>query len=244
MAYFVGYFDESGKLGDKDVVSVAGFLADEYGWKKLATKWTSLLNRYHLTCFHCAEALRFKRPLSRKTPALGIEQRSKVLLQFINIIKDSVDYGIGFAVDARAFRSLTDKQQDKLGDPQFVAFRLILGALADHVHDDDTISIVLDDDDKPSVNCYKIFRTVRGENRRIKRKIISIGFGDDFYFPQIQAADLFAGLLRGAAEQEFMGKTFPFDSTFKSLLEQADPVARFEGEAYFYNKSDLVELAG
>ena len=52
MAVLHGFFDESGKYHQHDVVTFSGFLATYKQWTKLQEKWENALRRHSLDYFH------------------------------------------------------------------------------------------------------------------------------------------------------------------------------------------------
>lgn len=242
MAYVVGYFDESGKFKDHDIICFAGFLADPYAWERFTAEWSRWLRHHGLRVFKSAKALRFASPLSPTFEAKGIEARTTAINKYIDEIQEHLEFGVACAVDARAFRALPEKDRKRLGDPQHVAFRCVIGEIGAHLDANDTVSLTCDDEEKYSVECYKIYTGIRKEDHRIRRRFISVGFGDDFHFPQLQAADLFAGLLRRAGEARFLKKSFPMQPLFDGLLN-TPATSRLKVRAHFYAADELRELA-
>jgi hypothetical protein len=241
MAYLVAYFDESGKFRDHDLISFAGFMADPYAWEHFNAQWRALLRQHGLAALHAVKALRFAGPLSTKMPAKGLDARLRVLDRFISAIQLHVEFGVACVVDASAFRSLDDRRRRTLKDPQYVAFRCVLGEMGAHVSNDDAVSLMCDDEEHYSVECYKIFTGIRKADHRVRRHFISIGFGDDYHFPQLQAADLFARLLRLDAERKFAGKANHFQAVFDNLMTQK-PTSKLQIIGKFCDGSVLREL--
>jgi hypothetical protein len=242
MAYLVGNFDESGK-SDKDIVTFAGFLADPYAWEYFNNAWRGLLRGHGLRVFKSEKALRFASPFAPKLAAKGVESRVSAIQKYTSVIHQHVQFGVACAVDAKAFRTLGREHQKRLGDPHYVAFRYVIGAIRDYLGTDDTVRLLCDDEHRYSVECYKIYTGIRQQDNRIRRQFSSIGFGDDYHFPELQSADLFAGLLRKEAEAEFLGISFPLHAVFDDLL--APPSAsRLSVTADFYGADELAKLAG
>jgi hypothetical protein len=242
MAYWVAHFDESGKFKDHDIISFAGFLADEQAWGNFSAEWNRLLRLHGLDYLHSVKAFHFAGPLSSKFPARGVDARRLVLNKYVAVIKKHVEFGVACAVDAAAFRSLTTEQQRKLRNPHYAAFLCVIGELKDYVQDDDKISLMCDDEQQYSVECYKLFTSIRKQDREMRHKFISIGFGDDRHFPQIQAADLFAGLLRHEAEMRFLGKAYQFRDVFGELMRTGEATPQISIKGYFYRADELRKL--
>ena len=242
MAYLVAHFDESGKFHDKDITTFAGFMADPYAWERFHAAWKSLLSYYGMTVFKSAKAFRFTRPLGSKIAAVGIDARIEALRRFVAVIQEHIYFGTSWAIDARAFRALDKSRRDRLCDPHHSAFRFVLGTLKDELSRDDQASLICDDEEKYSVECYKIYTRIRSGDHGIRRAFISIGFADDYHFPQLQAADLFAGLSRLEAERRFLNQTHVIQPVFDHLLKPS-PHSRLRAAGYFCGEAELLELS-
>lgn len=242
VAYLVAHFDESGKFHDKDITTFAGFMADPYAWEHFNAAWSSLLRYFGMPVFKSAKAFRFASPLGSKVAATGVDARIEALHKFVAVIQEHIGFGTSWAIDARAFRGLEESRKAKLRDPHHAAFRFVLGTLKDELSGDDRISLICDDEQKYSVECYKIYTGIRSEDHGIRRGFISIGFGDDYHFPQLQAADLFAGLSRLEAEREFLGRQHPIQPVFDGILAPS-PRSLLRATGYFCGESKLRELS-
>ena len=244
MAFFNGYFDESGKFRDHTVISFAGFIAAPEQWGHLQDDWEYLLRRNGVKSFHLAEVLKFNRPLSLKRPSMGIQERTEVINEFVRAIKKHVEHGVAISVDVSGFKDLKSHQQEKLRDPHYVAFVLAMMELAEHIRPlDDEIALACDDEEQFSVECYKHYTRIRKDNAEMRRKFICISFADDDYFPQLQAADLYAGISRLEAKKEFLGEEHAFGgvvSEFK-LHDPSDRMGSITGR--FMDSKQLADFA-
>ena len=100
-------FDESGKFKDHKVVSigcVGGYVERFDG--DFSQEWNTLLNFYGLKLLSAKDALNHKRPLSKKKPCLGVDERSEALRAFISCVRKHLQIIVGLATDADAFKKL------------------------------------------------------------------------------------------------------------------------------------------
>lgn len=245
MAFLLGYFDESGKFRDHDVVTFCGFAADLDGWQRFQDEWEYLLRHNGLTTFHTKDLLNHRRNLSKRVSAVGLEARTDVINQFVRAIKKTLEVGIASSVDARAFRELNSTEQELLRHPHYLAFRLALLDLYEYINGraNDQMAITCDDEEMYSTEVYKIFTRLRTEEPKMRERFISISFADDRFFPQLQAADLFASIARQRAAHEFHGVPFEYEEISREFMLKTpeDRIRRIRG--HFLNKDNLQKLA-
>src|ERR1700730_4216854 len=88
MAVLIGYFDESGKFKDHEIVAFCGLIATFDYWDRFNQEWQYLLRHYGLKSLHMKSGvLNFKRSLSPKKAVMGREARFQALEQFVRTIK-------------------------------------------------------------------------------------------------------------------------------------------------------------
>lgn len=240
MIFFTGYFDESGKVHHERqrVVTLGGFVARADQWRELHFKWSDLLYKNGLTELKCTNALRFRRPLSRKVSAIGEEARIEALLPFIQCARSLTDFGIVSAVDAEAFRRLDAGAKRKLkGDPYYMAFVSVMANIEkvirdkyprDHVE----AGIIFDYDNESSPECLKMFAQLCTNFKPIRNRFASIGFGNSEHFAQLQVADLLAGVYRIEAEHRFFGSPCPLHALYEAFNVDAANVASVVGHLW------------
>jgi hypothetical protein len=226
MAFLLCYFDESGKFHDKDISTFCGFVARGDGWGRCYDHWTELLFKAGLTELKATKVLRYRTPLSSKKPALGIEARTAVLAPFMKLIRQYASFGIGISIDCAAFRSLPEADRNILEDPHLWAFRYALLVIAkcarQRFPNETNIKIALncDDEEANSVKCLKLYTNLRMRYPEIKRDYISIGFGDDKSFFQLQAADMLASLVRQEVELQVNQRPFDMRPMYQAACEE------------------------
>jgi hypothetical protein len=220
-----GYFDESGKFKDHKVIAFCGLLSPVNDWYALQVEWDSLLRRYGISSLHMSGGvLNFKRGLSKKRPALGKEERIKVIRQFILAIKKNIEVGIAPAVDVQGYNSLPSHFKNEIGgeDPYYWAFSCAMAGVLEHLNavPGSKTTIACDDEEKYFIQCYKLLAKFKLREPILRDKFISMCAGDDREFPQLQAADLLAYITRSEAEYRFLNKPYEFRELYQELAIQ------------------------
>jgi len=72
---------------------------------------------------------------------------------------------------------------------------------------------------------------------------VSFCIADDSYFPQLQAADVFAALCRAEAESHLLGRDYDFPELFAELTKR-DQYGRLRFATLFCDESTLGPPAG
>lgn len=221
----LGYFDESGKFADHSIVAFCGLMNTVERWETFKPEWRYCLRHHGITSLHMSKgALNFKRQFSAKRPALGREDRIKVLSTFIVAIKQHVELGVVADMDVRAYKNLKSHIQQKVGDPYFVSFKTALIKTLDYVKPtpDSILSVMCDDEEQYAPLCYKLFNKVRREYPALRKLLSSICFGDDELILPLQAADLLAYIVRSESARKFHGVHSECDELYAKLLSVDD----------------------
>ena len=109
--------------------------------------------------------------------------------------------------------------------------------LKDYVAQTDSqTAVICDDEDRYSIECYKLFSKLRRNDQSVRKRIISFGFGDDEYFVQLQAADLFAYVSRAEAARVYKSIHSEGRCDLYAELTRSDPATRLKVTGYFWNK--------
>jgi hypothetical protein len=80
-------------------------------------------------------------------------------------------------------------------NPVFLGFHHLLMDSLDKIDRVDTISsvsIIVDDDEKYSIECYRLLQQLRVTFPRIRNRIVAMAFGNDKAYPGLQMADMMA----------------------------------------------------
>jgi len=212
MASLYGYFDESGKSHDHDVVVFSGFVATHDAWEDLSDEWRRLLLQSNLSELH------FKQQ----------KHRTSLLKKFIRAIKLHIEFGISVAVKVSAFEALPEEIKIGIGgpkrDPHYLAFKMVLFAIVRKMirEPGSTINFVCDEDEGTTMFCYHSYKLIKRQFKDMREQLVSFSVADDKHFPQLQASDLMAALTRLKAESALLNKEDPALGLFDYLALQEE----------------------
>ena len=219
MAHLYAYFDESGKQADHPIVAFSGLVAGFERTRVFQKKWAQLLRSNHVEEFHAVDALRHSKPYGSMKTATA-DERARDILPFIREITEGLELGISFAVDVKAYQSPTlEFLHQAFGtDPHYFGFFVAINALLtdDEIPRHLTIGLILHDEEKKAIECYRLLKKMKRSNKHVKERITSICFSDDTS-PAVQASDLFAYFTRAEAERRFAGKEYPYGALFSEF---------------------------
>jgi hypothetical protein len=232
MAYFTGYFDESGKFQQHEIVSFCGFL--DSNWADFEDNWNYLLRKHRIPYLHLS-----KRVLKATTKEL------RMYGEFIQTIKRYVEHGFAYAVDVTAFNSLHRAiKRFAKDDPHYWAFHGVLRDVIKYASalPNPSVAVVCDDEPSKACQCYTMFDRMRQdvkqpENRRVLK---SIAFADDEFYPQLQAADLFSWVSRAEAMYRFRKATFPLRDLYREFVIADETKIQFTSP--FWDAEHLKEV--
>lgn len=205
MVLQAGYFDDSGSNIDSRYYVLAGFLATVDQWKVVAGKWAGALDREGLRYFKMSEAMALKGQFSRGWNA---SLRDRLILELVDIVSEVNPWRIECFLDRRLFDTFVKGILDSavFSGPYFVRFYQIVLSVA---HNAERIGWSRDCDfifDEQG----KIGDIARSKWEWMKQNIDGIQeaanvapylgsppiFRNDIAFRPLQAADMFAWLVR------------------------------------------------
>jgi len=226
------FFDESGKFKDHDVVSFGGVASpSEHFNQGFRKDWAQCLGAIGLETLTMKEALNWNRPLSTKTPAIGVESRIAALMPFIDGIRKNLMVITALAIDARAYAALPSHYHQTMSEnPCFTAFARSLLAVLEVTDTEDKISLICDDEEEAAWPKYQLYRRVKLLYPDAHEKLRAITFADDKWSFGLQAADLVVSLMRQEAAKRFFGTEYEYGSLFQALNSTAP---KKEGDAFW-----------
>ena len=223
MLTLMAYFDESGKFADHSVVAFGGVIGEASHMKPFFEEWHKCLFQSGLSVLTMKEALRHDRPLSKKTPALGLQARTEILIPFIRCIRKHLLAITGIAFDTKAFKELPSHYHQILGnDPFFSAFLRMLIEIVEMARDEDKFMLVCDDEEAMALPMYKLYRRVKVVHLKSREVLRSICFGDDEYMHALQAADCVSSIIRREADKRFFQTPYDYEPLFAEMTRQPD----------------------
>jgi hypothetical protein len=141
--------------------------------------------------------------------------------------------------------SVAHKQLSK--NPQYAAFTRVVIELMGHLHPEDTISVICDDEEETALTIYQLYRKIKLTYPEARRKLVSLSLADDKVFVQLQAADMIASLTRLEARRKFLQERFDYTllterlDTRLKVRTQADVMTGFYGKEQLSNLSSEFE---
>lgn len=103
---FETYCDEAGGA-DHGFIAVCGWLASVERWKAFELDWRALLDKYSLPYFHMADIAHFRGPYEKWYGARP--EREEFLVQAVDIIRQTVEFGFLSVVWYDAFRKVNER---------------------------------------------------------------------------------------------------------------------------------------
>jgi hypothetical protein len=236
MAFFQGYFDESGKHQAQKVVSFCGFLSSSQHWGEFEEEWNYQLRRNKLTHLHIS-----------KDDLGASKERIKMYRPFIHVIKKTIEHGFAMAIDVSAFQSWHKvMRKEYRDDPHFVVFQVVLRDVIKYASrlPEPSVSLVCDDEPSKACECYKMYDVMRQnikqpENRRVLK---SITFADAKFYTQLQAADLLSWVSRAESLYRFFGEEYSLRELYSEfIMASADFKTKFTSGFWDADRMKKVE---
>ncbi|MBU6479065.1 MAG: DUF3800 domain-containing protein [Nitrospirae bacterium] len=235
---YIAFFDESGNPSDKEVVTLAGFVAPAKKWEKFESSWKRILRRHKVPFFHLTDYNRRKPPYDNWSE----DNRISFTSDLAAITKNAIILGSAHSVVVKDWNEVVVPffATKKLKRRSWYVF-LQQGVLEDIVKyvklpRGEQISCVFDrnhDMDSRAIEHYNELIKHRGWGEIFK----DISFEDKTRFVPLQAADMLAGLARQRVEEKVVQGSF--DQEGKLL---ANLCANSQITLARYSKERLIEL--
>jgi len=195
MGVFQAYFDESGKLADKNLVVFAGCVASVADWQSFSERWPGTLGpvRY----IHMKEAMRLEGEFKHITDG----DRDDLLVAAAELAVQRYAFSFHVPVVSAKFRALPDKLQQRLKDPVYCGFEGLLRNLANSAANiqvqsgreySHSFQLYADSSEQYSVQILKLYHRLRMMYQDMRERFQSITFAEDEHFPPLQVADMIA----------------------------------------------------
>lgn len=229
MAALFGFFDESGKHHEHDIVVFSGFLATWNAWEILSEEWRRLLRQHNLDAIH------FKND----------RERASLMKSCIRAIKVNVEFGVTVAVKVDAFNALPEQlKQDAGKNANYFAFRCAVFAMTSHIRsvEGNHIHLICDEDQEAVPEFYQWYKKVKIDLPHMQRCLASVCFGNDLFLPQLQAADVFAGINRQEARSRLIG-TEPNSPDYFNKLTTPEVDSKLKFRDLFIDDDRLAPFA-
>jgi hypothetical protein len=192
------FFDDSGSERDPSsrFPCLAGYLAHETYWYTFLESWRNLLLQHAMNGLHMRTFIRLA-----QERGWGTVTRHKVILQFVQAVKEARLIGFGVGVDANVWRSLPRAQRSSFGNAQEFCFQRIVRRVTDRLersNEREPIQLYFDRDMEYARPRISQFDSILKFDRAAAARIAAISFADTKWFLPLQAADLLAWETRKA----------------------------------------------
>jgi Protein of unknown function (DUF3800) len=197
-----GYFDDSGTHEGKNAdcaCVLAGFISTVDKWKIFSTAWASKLDEYPgLAYFRMSEAMSLRGQFAGGwTPEL----RDQRIFELAEIIKTHALIRVDCTMNRGWYNSLIRSIPDEWDDPYYLLFTQLLFAVQEHQmqHDNVDCDLIFDIQGNIGPNILSRWEQIQEyEPNETRRKLMDNRptFRDDRQFLPLQAADMYAWLLR------------------------------------------------
>jgi hypothetical protein len=222
MAVLYFYTDESGKYRKNPVITVSGVGATSERLGKFNTEWVALLRSCGLGELKMSRAGDLTQAVGPKMPSgQSIEERTQALLPFADCINEYMEVGLMQGWDVRGYNNLPLEVKNNLGgshDPFYLCFIRAMLQLGDMLREEDTLSVICDDDELTAWDAYVHYRAISKAEPKLNRMFSSITFAKSHHFSPLQAADMVAFLARKEASERFWAQPNPFGILFGYLV--------------------------
>jgi len=205
MVMLQGYFDESGSEGQDSAFVLAGFITTAEKWTRFSDEWDQLLTS------HCPV---FKmRKESKRKP---VDARNKRIGAFVDVIKRNILFKIECSVSIPAFRAVIkgkfhpESRAARITDSYyFWVFHNLIAKLCQGIWDRGyrhQFDIFFDEQLKYGPQAAKLYGIAHDVAKPKYRRMLPDEpiFRSDTEFRPLQAADMFAWLVRKYYNQEPM----------------------------------------
>jgi hypothetical protein len=198
-----GYFDDSGSDSASEYYVLAGFIAPASDWKIVSDKWANLLSEEGLRYFKMREAMGWKGQFERGwTPPL----RDQLILKLVDIIEEIDPPRIECWLKRSDFDVLVSgiTGGSAFNDPYFILFYHLILSIAGNrdLRWNSDCDFIFDDQGKLGTDAIARWNWVKENIDGLQGPGISKNLGsppifrDDAKVRPLQAADMFAWLLR------------------------------------------------
>lgn len=187
------FFDESGKLADTEVVAFGGIVAPQSKMLAFANEWDRALRENGLTYFSMKEAMHYQGPFS--TWKGRERERNELLKRLLSLT--GMTNRVFCGVTSAEFKALPPERGSELVDPTYMCFEACI-KLTVIQNPQVAIAVTYDLSEQYAERCLALYHKLRRQHPQVKQQCFAIHFADDECLPQLQAADLVAGIHRTA----------------------------------------------
>lgn len=226
--------DDAGGSGT-GYTAYSGYIAFAEDWSGFSRDWVRVLQQKKLTCLHTKDYLYENRI---QGSAVECEQHHFRLVEpFVDVIHKHQLFGISVAIETAPYIALTAPQKKLAGDPTALVLQVFVKTLAGWtfgLNGDALLTFMLDESDQRNGAMLQAYQTVKRANPEWKNLLASISFGDDEFYPSIQAADLLGNSFHKYLKGEQLSYT--------RLSRRGLPTVERHHRDYTFDRAALMEL--
>lgn len=244
MGILHSFFDESGKFQDHQIAAFCGFGASDSQLVEFGKQWNNQLRRCGMDALHWVKARRSGKALGDNIGPQNIVERINDLKPFADCVNDYLGVGIACVFEVTGYTSFAKESKDLLGgsdNPFYVQFLRTVMLLAEFARPEESITMMCDEDEETSWNCYRLYRRIKEIDPKTGRRLAAISFADDLYFPALQAADMLSFLCREQAKLQWYREPYDYGDFFRYLTDRRGS-STLEWRVAFKNKDELHNL--
>jgi len=184
------YFDESGKLQDKnaDHVVFGGIAGKMDEVSVFSRKWQAILGS-DVDHIHMKDAMHFNGAFrgwgNRES------RRDEILIECAKVAFENSAMLIVSEMEKKAFHSLAETQRKRLKNPVYGGFEGCVRALAQSFPGHD-FNLWYDESQEYAETCLKMYQRMKSMHVNFAHRLPSITFANDEKCPGLQAADMVA----------------------------------------------------
>lgn len=199
MAVLSCYMDESVDGESKIAYSIGAVIGTKEKWDWLERQWCTVLKREGVAYFSNKDCTGGVGPFSR-IPEIG--KRLAIREELFELCKVSRVTALGITIDLADYQSVVDtpaKKQAFGGTPHYHAATLAMIRCAQLIKENrpgDVLAIGFDEDEAYGADLLRVFKELKERNPEIAPCLATIAAFDDKTTISIQAADLFAAVIR------------------------------------------------
>jgi hypothetical protein len=190
------FFDESGKLADTQNFAFAGCVASQHQWAVIGEEWTKALNAAGRGGI---KSVSMKDALSLRGDFAGWNDgaRDEFLTSLVERVRPYVEMFVASSMTKSQFDALSQSARKACGnDPAYAGFSGCIKQVLGQTNENELLQICCDNSEEYSVKCLRLYQRMRVRDAEVKKRCVSLAFGEDEMFVGLQLADVHAYCVR------------------------------------------------
>jgi hypothetical protein len=187
------HFDESGKLGDSEIVAFAGCAGTTKAAWDCAAKWTEHLKVARISYTSMKDAIHLNGPYAMLRAETDSEKKRDALLRTLaRTVADSGLLLVAAPMTSAEFKSLPSSQRARFwNDLQYCGLEACISGVL-HQGPNFVLHVTCDISEQYAQKCVALFNKLRSRDPLIRARCFAITFADDTKHVMLQVADMIA----------------------------------------------------